>query len=329
MVTIKAFYNNLDILNLILFGGTIIVVILIIIFLILYFSRKKSLDNESKGNIEYEFGDINIIKSDKDNINIQNKINSDIDIIKNDNSNFRIQTISDDDLEKVNREINLDDDTLEIPIKVKKVETKIEQPTNIINTTNATIEKQVTKPTIEYRNITIEKPTIEPKVEEHNYNIVVENKKDDGIRFEELVKKDNDEKPKAYQKNVFREMNSRNQTSPIGIVYEKNVNEIEEYKESLNDKKDNYLENVYTSLSEAKVPDKIELTEYEKKQEEDAVISYQELIKKKDTIDYDKEEDAVISYGELLNRGSRLYNITEEEKDKEFLSELKEFRKDL
>lgn len=366
MKTIKLFYNSLDFLNLIFFWGIIIVIVLIILFLILYFHKKKNTDSKTISD-DFDFDDVSDIKikNNSTNMNIQSlstNTNNNYDVyLKSipdddiDKVNEEINT-SDDTFEipilKRKKEI-------QEPSNEKKYNVNIEK--------NITIENNPTmEPIVEHNDITIERHIVEPKIEEHNYNIVIEKnnniepkeiiiEKHDYINnaniepsietknitiekenntnkftFEELVKKDNlEEKPKAYQRNVFREMNSRNQTSPIGIIYEKPVNEIEEYKESLNDKKDTYLEDVYSSLSEATVPDKVELTEYERKQEEDAVISYQELLKKRDTINYDKEEDVVISYGELLNRNSRLYNITEEEKDKEFLSELKEFRKDL
>ena len=54
-------------------------------------------------------------------------------------------------------------------------------------------------------------------------------------------------------------------------------------------------------------PQTIELTDYEKKQEEEAIISYDELLKVKD----------------------RIYNITEDEETDEFIDQLKSFRLDL
>ena len=54
-------------------------------------------------------------------------------------------------------------------------------------------------------------------------------------------------------------------------------------------------------------PSNIELTDYEKKQEEEAIISYDELLKVKD----------------------KIYNITEDEETDDFIDELKSFRLDL
>ena len=104
--------------------------------------------------------------------------------------------------------------------------------------------------------------------------------------------------------------------------------------EPVQEKEDNktYLEEVSRKLSEAEVPDEIERTEYEKQQEEDAIISYKELMEKKDSIQTVDEEDAVISIDELIQRKKeeeKIYNITEEEATDDFISELKKFREDL
>ena len=104
--------------------------------------------------------------------------------------------------------------------------------------------------------------------------------------------------------------------------------------EPVQEKEDNktYLEEVSRKLSEAEVPDEIVRTEYEKQQEEDAIISYKELMEKKDSIQTVDEEDAVISIDELIQRKKeeeKIYNITEEEATDDFISELKKFREDL
>lgn len=81
-------------------------------------------------------------------------------------------------------------------------------------------------------------------------------------------------------------------TSPVGIVKEENVN---------------FMSEVSKKLEEASLPSTIELTDYEKKQEEEAIISYKELIENKD----------------------KLYNITDDDEDIDFIEELKSFRNDL
>lgn len=100
-----------------------------------------------------------------------------------------------------------------------------------------------------------------------------------------------------------------------------------------------YLEEVSRKLAEAEVPNELERTNYEIQQEEDAIISYKELMEKKDTIKTIDEEEAVISIEELMNRenkkntekysDTKLYNLGEEEANDNFIEELKQFRKDL
>lgn len=100
-----------------------------------------------------------------------------------------------------------------------------------------------------------------------------------------------------------------------------------------------YLEEVSKKLSNAEIPSEIERTIYEIKQEEDAIISYKELMEKKDSIQTIDEEDAIISIEELMNKNlqkvdeskeeSKLYNINEEEANENFIKELKQFRNDL
>jgi len=151
-----------------------------------------------------------------------------------------------------------------------------------------------------------------------------------------------------YQKNVLREM-SLNQTSPIGIIKkdndnQKNINNAKELQEMFESeiidtnkeikpqKKEIYLHEVSKKLEKASNIDNIDRTAYEIKQEQDAIISFKELMSKKDSLKMDEEEDVVISIEELLNRknkNEKLYNITKEEENDEFISELKHFRNDL
>ena len=55
-------------------------------------------------------------------------------------------------------------------------------------------------------------------------------------------------------------------------------------------------------------------------------------MKKKDSIKIVDEEEAVISIDELMNlknKQEKLYNLTEDEENDQFIKELKNFRKDL
>ena len=96
--------------------------------------------------------------------------------------------------------------------------------------------------------------------------------------------------------------------------------------------KEKYLEEVSRKLASAKQKDDIDRTDYELKQEEEAIISYKELMEKKDSIKIIDEEEAVISIEELIrkkNQQEKLYNLTEEEENDKFINELKNFRNDL
>ena len=68
-----------------------------------------------------------------------------------------------------------------------------------------------------------------------------------------------------------------------------------------------FASEIVDKMEEEMKPSNIELTDFEKKQEEEAIISYDELLKVKD----------------------KIYNITEDEETDEFIDELKNFRLDL
>lgn len=133
-----------------------------------------------------------------------------------------------------------------------------------------------------------------------------------------------------YTKNVLRE--KRVQTSPIHIDRELDSRQLpqEDYNpeedikgidlhedalsplETMEDAyeiNDNmkFASDIVERMEEEIKPSNIELTDYEKKQEEEAIISYDELLKVKD----------------------KIYNITDDEETDEFIDELKNFRIDL
>lgn len=114
------------------------------------------------------------------------------------------------------------------------------------------------------------------------------------IDLNKIERKDN-----IYSKNVFKDASLRYQTSPINIVGEK--------KEA---KPNNisYTEELTKKLEEELKPQTIELTEYEKEQEDAAIISYKEL---------------------LSNNKDKVYNINDEDDTTDFIKELKSFRKSL
>lgn len=165
------------------------------------------------------------------------------------------------------------------------------------------------------------------QVFEINEEIIIEREKQQDLKKDETKK--NESGP--YKKNVLREMNSRTQTSPISIsskdvIYNENENDNdyndfdelylrEESISPLEEMEDTYEVNdnmkfaseIVQRMEEEIKPSNIELTDYEKKQEEEAIISYDELLKVKD----------------------KIYNITEDEETDEFIDELKSFRLDL
>lgn len=154
---------------------------------------------------------------------------------------------------------------------------------------------------------------------------IVEIKEETVINPEKPVK----EETGLYKKNVLREMNSRGQTSPIRIEKREEIvqqNNYDNYDfdevylrddsvsplESMEDAyevNDNmkFASEIVDRMEEEIRPSNIELNDYEKKQEEEAIISYDELLKVKD----------------------KIYNITEDEETDEFIDELKSFRLDL
>ena len=135
-----------------------------------------------------------------------------------------------------------------------------------------------------------------------------------------------------YTKNVLRE--KRVQTSPIHIDRELSSREelpkedyhtnedillgIDLHEDALSpletmedayEVNDNmkFASDIVERMEEEIKPSNIELTDYERKQEEEAIISYDELLKVKD----------------------KIYNITDDEETDEFIDELKNFRTDL
>lgn len=176
----------------------------------------------------------------------------------------------------------------------------------------------------------LEVPLEEPisNKEEEKIPVVKEEIKE----VQEEVKENN-----LYQKNVLREISSKQPVSPIhiekkeeyiarenldnfdfnninydnglGMTYEDpNISPLEEMEDAyeVNDNM-KFANEIVEKMEEETKPSNIELTDYEKKQEEEAIISYDELMKVKD----------------------KIYNITDDEETDEFIDELKNFRLDL
>ena len=201
-------------------------------------------------------------------------------------------------------------------IKNKKLTKLLKEESDIINSNN---------------EVPVISPIAKKELLEIKQNIKLEEEKPTKEEIKEIKKEDIKDEKGPYKKNVLKEMNARNQTSPINIVrenehYNHNIDYSDNYgfeesylrEESispLEDMEDTYEVNdnmkfaseIVEKMEEEIKPSNIELTDYEKKQEEEAIISYDELLKVKD----------------------KIYNITEDEETDEFIDELKSFRLDL
>lgn len=147
----------------------------------------------------------------------------------------------------------------------------------------------------EANKIDEDEPLVENYYQEEDISNIKEVNSPNNNEIFQEEKTDSDGK-EIYQKNVLNDIVK--QTSPVSITTSSSDPE---------NKKENYLESVSKSLEEHKETEPIELTNYEQQQEDDAIISYQELLGSQD----------------------KLYNITDEEEDSPFIEELKSFRKSL
>ena len=290
------FYKSLDTINLIVFWGIIIVLILLLIFAIVLINKNMKLKEMLDESISEE-----------------NK------------------TTSSDEIPVKNEIIKEETET---KIVEEKTDNSTMKEESVPEKTNFIAEEYV----MEYNKDLFSLPNIkkaEPYEEKKEYN-----------------------KPAPYQKNILREISS-NQTSPIGIIKTENNKSVDEIKakelyNSLNNTKNNketlsisndneskldkkqidkqkYIRDVSKKLAEANNRNDIDRTEYEIKQEEEAIISYDELMQKKDEIKIIDEEEAVISIDELMQKKQKekLYNLVDEEENDKFIDELKDFRRDL
>lgn len=146
----------------------------------------------------------------------------------------------------------------------------------------------------EANRIDEDEPLVENYYQEEDISNIKEVNSPNNNEIFQEEKTDSDGK-EIYQKNVLNDIVK--QTSPVSITTSSSDPE---------NKKENYLESVSKSLEEHKETEPIELTNYEQ-----------------------QEDDAIISYQELLGSQDKLYNITDEEEDSPFIEELKSFRKSL
>ena len=288
------FYKNLDMINLIVFWGIVIVLILLLIFAIILNNKNKKLKEMLRERSVYE-----------------EKAYDEIPVKEDDNETKLVEE------KESSIEISKETPTVEEEIQEEKKES------------NFVAEEYV----MEYNQNLFSLPNIK-KAEPYE-----ENKE---------INKSTVEKSGPYQRNILKEVSSR-QTSPIGIVkHEKNEsteqknaqelydnfhsNEIQEKVETAETNNKAYIDEVSQKLAKAAKKDEVDRTEYEIRQEADAIISYDELMEKKDKIKAIDEEEAVISIDELMQKSQeqeKLYDLTEKEENDKFIKELKNFRDDL
>ena len=140
----------------------------------------------------------------------------------------------------------------------------------------------------------------------NNIKLIKESKQDLIVNKEQT----NLENTGIYQKNMLKEIGTKDQTSPVSIGKGNDVISLAETQKPtpIDISKYNLDETLYQDLEEEETP--IEFTDFERQGEEDAIISYEELI---------KNTHLAATREERFN--------TEIEDDSEFLKELKSFRK--
>lgn len=201
-----------------------------------------------------------------------------------------------------NKEIKEDIIPIKNISKEIKEEEKKEQVKEIVKKKEETPKNNQTTKNIKQNSN--KKETSKNKIELYQ-NLVHQNK---------VQNKYSEQKKQAYAKNVLHD--SPKITSPVSlnkeqndkqnfnlnefIPKEKNNNRISKKQEQEN--KHNYLNEISKQMAEELKPQTIELTEYEKEEEENAIISYQELLNVKDKISTTENDDETIDFIEELKK---------------------------
>lgn len=343
------FYKGLDTLNLIIFWGVIIVIVLLLIFSIIVVNKNRKLKEmliKEKINLAIkEDGDISDLPIVKETTPVKNEetvILSKESSAKqnNDNDDLKVQPIEE---EKV---FIAEEHVLEYQNNHETEKTI--NTSKIIN--NNRINKVITQtdiPREPYQKNVLREMSLSQtspigiikKKEESEKNITK------AEELHNILNGNIDNFPDIDTYHVINESGSRKET--VLPSRTNNVNSGKQnygidsryikskpYKsnETVVPNREKYLAEVSRKLSEASNLDNVSRTEYELRQEEEAIISYEELMQKKDSIKILDEEDAIISIEELMQKKSeenKLYNLTEEEENTKFINELKNFRSDL
>lgn len=372
MTELINFYKELDTLNLIIFWGIIIVIVLLLIFSIIIANKNKKLKAlvEKNNHDNLEKIEIPIAKQITNNQEVLKTPTESETITLNkekstqNNNNF----VAEEHVIEYNQDIfslsNIKKAT-EVSNQEKDyhdISTKYDQPNapyqrNVLREMSLSqtspigivkpIKKELTQAEELHKSLidevnkqktdTFPKDEINKPSEFSNKNINSESKTTDNqIKSKEYINKSNEINNKKEENSLNSINITDNKASDQLLKYGEIQSDDKQDKYFSNNQKESrqekYLEEVSQKLANAKELNDINRTEYELKQEEDAIISYEELMKKKDSIKIVDEEEAVISIDELMNlknKQEKLYNLTEDEENDQFIKELKNFRKDL
>lgn len=365
MKTITNFYQSLDTFNLIIFWGLIIVLILLFIVLMITSTKKKKTKNnnfkqeekiveeklpikeifpeeETKPEIQEEKNELPPVT----NIKQPEKFVAEEHVMEYDKEIFSVPG-----LKKATEETSQPSSKEELPINNihksipnKPYQRNVLREMSLSQTSPIGIVKNEGKETtIIYKAQDLQKslntPLEEPAKKEEIPHIFNQPEVKSKINFEEPQKNNNIPKIAKEPIPVKNESSPSTNTQTSNITIKENYlnqtnNQVEKKSSpKVPEKKEpTYLEEVSKKLSETISSNEIDRTEYELRQEEEAIISYEELMKKKDSLKIIDEEEAVISIEELMqkqNKEEKLYHLTEEEENDKFIDELKNFRKDL
>ena len=350
MKLIIDFYRGLDTINLILFWGIILVIFLLLIFAIIITNKNKRLKKilytkeqeieETKNELAIKQEIIDekqeiIINKEKTKIEKNNIINQALPNSKQE-ENQQIQNIYVTHTTKAEIEPPKQDITINVSTDNSKEDRKKEEEIIINKEFESSPKKEefiveeyvkpekeeITIPTGPYQKNVLRQMSLnqtspigitkkEPNPQKDILNAGFSKPTIENVEIIE------EPSPIEYKNNYKEEMD--NSKKMINKLYE---------EDKQTNKDNNYLKELSKKIEESNSNNDIKRTDYELKQEEDAIISYDELMQKKDTIKIDDEEDAIISIKELKDK-ERIYNITKDEENDEFISELKEFRSDL
>mgnify|MGYP004663540231 CR=1 FL=1 len=305
-------FNTLDVIIL-------IVVIFIFIFLVFLTSSLMKKNKELREALSKN------IKNDEEEIPLKktNYFVKEDAFVKNDVVNNVANNIEGINNIDINSNRNIDTNTNEAVINKNNIDDEI-----IIN------NKEIDNKEVDNKLISDIKEEI--KLED---NISTMNKND----IDEILNKIPVTESGPYKRNVLREINTRSQTSPVNIgnvtvevpkikvtsyvkkeeipENNKNINTSEE-SNNISKSLDNpnnqnnitqnnttqnnkdYLQEISEKIASELTPHTIELTDYEKQQEEEAIISYQELLKTKDNNEdnYENDDEEIDSFIDELKK---------------------------